>query len=636
MLKKTLKFIYPYIKPHLPLILLGLLCNFLMVIALAKIPRTIQLTLRELETSSNIVDGESLLASCVIKIILFAIFAAGLGFATRLLIIGSAWRIEFKLRDNFFSHLMSLSVPNFDKKKIGDIMSRAIDDINEIRMLMGPAIMFLSQALFLGPVAIYYMIKISWTLTILAVMPLLLIAVITKIFAGNMYRISLRIRELMADVSSKSQENFANIKLIKAYSQSKHEIEEFEYHSEEFKKVQIHFAKVRGLFHSFLSTLANLGILLFVIFSPGVVLAANIKVSDAFAFFAYQEMLIWPMIALGWTIMLIQRGAASIKRFNDVFNENPVIQTPENAVKPEKIFGEIEFRNVNFAYESKPSEESHQASDVKAPCKPAASSTPEKREAGMKGFLACQPGMPDKQPEAKERRPALQNVTFKIRAGEKVGFLGAVGSGKSTIASLIPRLYDVTEGNILIDNVDVRNYDISSLRGAIGYVPQDSFLFSQSIAENISYAFNEPLSDEKIEAFARITALDKDKEQFPDGYHTVIGERGVSLSGGQKQRTALARAIATDPAILILDDTFSAVDSETESTILDNFEDVAKDKTVIIISHRVSTVSFADKIYVLDDGHIAEEGSPEELQKVGGIYARIARKQQIQSELEML
>ncbi len=558
--------------------------NFLMIFSLLRIVKTIQDTLKALATITDSMQGEDLLIMCGIKIIALAVVVAASGYATRILIIGASWRIEYKLRNDFFEHLMQLSVGNYDKMKVGDIMSRVIEDINEIRLMLGPAIMFLSQAIFIAPIAITYMVFISWKLTIFSLMPLLGIVVITFLFGGRMYRTSLKIRNRLGQISSKAQENFTNIKLVKAYAQTEHELEEFSQKSQKYRQTQIYFAKVRGLFHACLGSLSNLGILLFVIFSPGVIISSRLTPGDAFAFFAYQESLIFPMMALGWTTMLLQRGAASVKRFNQVFTELPHITQSDNPISITKMKGEIEFCNVGFEY--------------------------------IQGI------------------EVLTDISFKIPAGSRVGFLGTVGSGKSTIANLIPRIYDVTSGSVKIDGVDIRDYDLKQLRKQIGYTPQDSFLFSQSIEKNISYGFDENLSDEKIQELARISALDRDEDQFPHGFKTVIGEKGLSLSGGQKQRTALARAIAIDPKILILDDTFSAVDSKTESIILDEIRKIMADRTLIVISHRISTINLADYVYVLDDGSIIESGTHAELQKLNGIYARIARKQQIQSELE--
>ncbi|MCD4658318.1 MAG: ABC transporter ATP-binding protein/permease [Planctomycetes bacterium] len=586
MIGKSLKFIRPYVKPFIPRILLGMFMNFMMIFSLLRIVKTIQDTLKALSSITDSMHGEDILIACGIKIIALSFVVAAAGFATRILIIGASWRIEYKLRNDFFEHLMRLSVGNYDKMKVGDIMSRAIEDINEIRLMLGPAIMFLSQAIFIAPIAITYMVFISWKLTILSLMPLLGIVLITFLFGGRMYRTSLKIRNRLGQISSKAQENFTNIKLVKAYAQTEHELEEFSKKSHKYKQTQIYFAKVRGLFHACLGTLSNLGILFFVIFSPGVIISSKLTPGDAFAFFAYQESLIWPMMALGWTTMLIQRGSASVKRFTQVFNDLPNIKQSDNPVKITNMRGEIEFSNVGFEYNH-----------------------------GIE---------------------VLTDINLKIPAGSKVGFLGTVGSGKSTIANLIPRIYDVTTGTVKIDGVDVREYDVKQLRKNIGYAPQDSFLFSQSIEKNISFGFDENLSEDKIQEFARVSALDKDEDQFPRGFKTVIGEKGVSLSGGQKQRTALARAIAIDPKILILDDTFSAVDSKTESIILDEIRKILADRTLIIISHRISTINLANTIYVLNDGRIIESGTPSELQELNGVYARIARKQQIQSELEKM
>ena len=610
-MRETFRFVRHYARPYVGRMILGLLLVIATVQATAYIPRIMQLTLAEIEANLGIRNaeameiGQSYLAQQAALLAGVALIVMLGMFTMRLVIIGTSRKVEYDVRQDLFTHLESLSFLTMTKQRTGDLMSRATADIEAVRMMFGPAVMHFTHTALLTPTVIIYMVNISPRLTLISFIPMVCLIFAVRWIGGATYRRQRVAQDRLADVSAKAQENFNGMRVVKAFSQERAEQREFTELAHSYRDAAIRVAVTRGLFAGVVFTLANAGVLLFVIFSPFQVLEREITFSDAIAFFAYQEMLIWPMMAFGWTSMLVQRGMASVDRLNEIFHLEPEVVDPEKQRveelakthpqlrDPHKVQGKIEFRNVTFGYRD----------------------------------------LPD-----------VRNINLSIQPGETVAFMGPIGSGKTTLARMIPRLFDPDEGEVLLDGVSLKDWPVDTLRRSIGYAAQDGFLFSETILYNISFGIDEagrPDLDperqrairEVVEEVGRIAQLESDIAQFEYGYEQIIGERGVTLSGGQKQRVALARALLIDPRVLILDDSFSAVDTDTEERILAGLSEIMKGRTTILIAHRVSTVRDADRIYVLKEGRIVEHGSDAELMAAGGFYADIAMRQRLEGEL---
>ncbi len=610
-MRETFRFVRHYARPYVGRMILGLLLVIATVQATAYIPRIMQLTLAEIEANLGIRNaeameiGQSYLAQQAALLAGVALIVMLGMFTMRLVIIGTSRKVEYDVRQDLFTHLESLSFLTMTKQRTGDLMSRATADIEAVRMMFGPAVMHFTHTALLTPTVIIYMVNISPRLTLISFIPMVCLIFAVRWIGGATYRRQRVAQDRLADVSAKAQENFNGMRVVKAFSQERAEQREFTELAHSYRDAAIRVAVTRGLFAGVVFTLANAGVLLFVIFSPFQVLEREITFSDAIAFFAYQEMLIWPMMAFGWTSMLVQRGMASVDRLNEIFHLEPEVTEPDNERveelakthpqlrDPHKVQGKIEFRNVTFGYRD----------------------------------------LPD-----------VRNINLSIQPGETVAFMGPIGSGKTTLARMIPRLFDPDEGEVLLDGVSLKDWPVDTLRRSIGYAAQDGFLFSETILYNISFGIDEagrPDLDperqrairEVVEEVGRIAQLESDIAQFEYGYEQIIGERGVTLSGGQKQRVALARALLIDPRVLILDDSFSAVDTDTEERILAGLREIMKGRTTILIAHRVSTVRDADRIYVLKEGRIVEHGSDAELMAAGGFYADIAMRQRLEGEL---
>jgi ATP-binding cassette subfamily B protein len=492
--------------------------------------------------------------------------------------------IEFDLRNDFFAHLLRLPPEYFARHRTGDIMARATNDLNAVRMMLGPGVMYWTETMFTFLFAISVMAWVDWRLTLLALLPAPLISGVVVLFGRYIHERFERIQQMFADISSRVQETLAGVRVIRAYVQEKAEMAEFERLNREFIRENIRLARTSGLFMPLLQALVGLGFLI-VLWAGGMrLLDARISAGNFVMFYSYMGMLIWPMIALGWVVNLMQRGQASLGRIREVMTELPSIATPLQPKGRGAVRGEIEFQAAEVSW----------------------------------GATA-----------------ALRGVDLKISAGSTVAIVGHTGSGKTTLVRLIPRLLDVTSGAVLVDGIDVRQWDLKDLRSSIGFVPQETFLFSATLAENIAFGVEHASRDE-IRRAAEMAGLGPDLERLPKGLDTVVGERGITLSGGQQQRTAIARALLRNPRILILDDALSSVDTMTEERILNQLSALMKDRTTILISHRVSTVRHADRIYVLENGVIAEEGTHDELVGLGGYYADLYEKQLLEEELEAI
>jgi ATP-binding cassette, subfamily B, multidrug efflux pump len=524
------------------------------------------------------------------------LFAGIFRFLMRRILTGVSRDIEYDMRNEFFAHLQTLPASYFQQRRTGDLMSRATNDLNAVRMMIGPAVMYLSDTILTFVVAVALMISIDWRLTLVALVPLPCVSISVKYFGTAIHKRFEEIQAQLSDLSAVAQEAFAGVRVIRAYRQESDQIARFAASNEEFVRRNRRLIAVQGFFFPTMTFFLGLGALVVIWYGSRDVIGGRLTLGQFVAFFGYLTLLGWPMIAFGWVTNMVQRGMASWKRMLEVLETEPAIRDaeaergrrPDTAAAP-VILGEIELRDLSFSY-------------------------------GGQGVL--------------------EHVSAKIAAGQTVALVGPTGSGKSTLISLLARLHDPPPGTVFIDGVDVRLWPLAALRGAIGFVPQEPFLFSDTLAANVAFGIDANDAGtaagrrhDRIVSAAAIARLDKDVADFPAGYDTLVGERGITLSGGQKQRTALARALAIDPKILVLDDALSAVDTYTEEEILSRLRDVMRERTSLIVSHRVSTVRHADQILVLDRGRIVERGTHDELIRVEGLYAELHEKQLLEEEL---
>ena len=508
-------------------------------------------------------------------------------FLMRRILIGASRDMEYDIRNDFFARLQQMPVGYYQARRTGDLMSRATNDLNAVRMMIGPAVMYSTNTILVFVVAILLMLSIDARLTLIALLPLPLVSMSVRYFGHAIHARFERIQAQLSDLSAVVQEALAGVRVVRAYNQEAHEAGRFRTANQEYVARNRKLIQLQGLFFPSMTLFLGFGSLLVLWLGSREVIRGRISLGEFVAFNAYLVMLGWPMIAFGWVTNILQRGMASWKRMLDILEAVPAISdasvTETGRAAP--LAGAIELRSLSLTF----------------------------------------PG---------SGAPALQDISLRIAAGDTAAFVGPTGSGKSTLVSLIPRLHDPPPGTVLLDGVDVREIPLARLRAAVGAVPQEPFLFSDTIAENIAFGVSSAEVDAtRMREAAAVASLDKDVEGFPHGYDTVVGERGITLSGGQKQRTALARAIMKDPRILILDDALSAVDTYTEEEILARLRSVMRQRTSIIVAHRISTVRHADSIFVLDGGRIVERGTHETLVALNGLYARMYRKQLLEEEL---
>jgi ATP-binding cassette subfamily B protein len=514
----------------------------------------------------------------------------------RKILIGASRDIEYDVRNAFFARLQQMPLAYYQARRTGDLMSRATNDLNAVRMMIGPAVMYSANTIIVFVVAIVLMLSLDTKLTLMALLPLPLVSISVRYFGAAIHKRFEAIQEQLSNLSAIVQEALAGVRVVRAYNQQTHEIERFRAANQEFIRRNRVLIRLQGLFFPSMTLFLGFGSLLVLWLGSRHVIRGELTLGEFVAFNSYLVMLSWPMIAFGWVTNILQRGMASWKRMLEVLDAVPDIADTAvtEAGRTVPLTGAIEIRDLTFAY----------------------------------------PGT--------DRR-VLQHLSLRIEAGQTVALVGATGSGKSTLIHLLPRLFDPPPRTVFLDGVDVREIPLERLRGAIGFVPQEPFLFSESIAENVSLGVTDAggsqekggrsIDPGRLQEAAGVARLDKDIAGFPKGYETLVGERGITLSGGQKQRTAIARAVILNPPILVLDDALSAVDTYTEEEILQKLRVFMRNRTSILVAHRVSTVRHADVIVVLQDGRIIEQGNHEALVRRDGVYAELHRQQLLQEEL---
>ncbi len=500
-------------------------------------------------------------------------------FFWRYLVIGASHRIDRNIRQELYDHLQTLSPQYYDQTKVGDIMAHATNDISAVRMATGIAMIASFDAVFLSLSSITIMVIMNWKLTLLTMIPLPLIALMMLKFGKLIHKRFESVQEAFSTLTEKAQESLSGVRVIKAYGDEESENRFFSVKAEECVSQNVKLARIWGMFQPMIGALAMASMAILLGAGGAMVIRGTISLGEFVAFSSYLMMLIWPMIAIGWVVNLLQRGAASMGRLQKIFTTVPDILDGENSISPEPA---ISVEHLSFTYPGTDAE-------------------------------------------------ILSDISFNLPAGGTLGVVGRTGSGKTTLVELLMRLYDPPPGTVFVGGVDVRDMKLSKIRGMFGYVPQETFLFAMSIAENISFGAD-GISPERISELARIVDIAAEIEDFSDGYDTMVGERGVTLSGGQKQRVAIARALAVTPEILVMDDSLSSVDTETEAAILSRLKHEIINLTSILIAHRISTIQNADHIIVIDNGRVVEQGTHAELLEHEGFYTELYRMQQLEEE----
>lgn len=541
----------------------------------------------------------TLLIYCLILIVCISLKGV-MSFSTRWILIGLSRDIEFDIRNDLLDRLLVMEPEFYVRNRTGELMSRATNDLNSVRMVLGPGIMYSGTTLVTMVLSITVMLILSKALTLWVLLPVPLVAFAVWYFGKVIHELYETIQAALATLSAKVQENLSGVRVVRAYAQEEAEIKGFDEPNKDYVAKNVKLIRMWSMFMPSLQAMIGTTFLI-VLWQGGYrFLNGQMSLGSLITFNTYLSFLVWPMIALGWVTNIFQRGAASMGRLNYILTAKPQIDDRYATIPKETpLSGEIEFRNLTFSY---PTSVSGDASN------------------GANGHIA-------------EPRPVLRNVDLRIPAGSTVAIVGPTGSGKTTLASLVARLWEAPEGQLLIDGRPIREWPLETLRRAIGYVPQDTYLFSETVRENIAFGLDCCQEPQVLEA-AHIANIHVDVQDFAKGYDTMVGERGLTLSGGQKQRSAIARAVIRDPRILILDDSLSAVDTQTEEKILERLRGVMRGRTTILIAHRTSTVRDADRIVVVKDGTIIESGTHDELLSRGGYYADLYQKQLLEEELE--
>jgi ATP-binding cassette subfamily B multidrug efflux pump len=604
MVPKNLRPLVPYLKRYRRGLIWGSLCVLFTNAIAVQFPQVLRHATNDLHAG---VTTQKLLKYALAVIAVFV--AKGIfQFLTRWIVIGISRDIEFDLRNDLFAHLERLSHSYYQRNRTGDIMARATNDLNAVRNLLGPAIMYSANTIVFTALAVSYMFRISPKLTMYAFLPLPVASIVIQYFGRQIHERFERIQAMFSDISARAQENFSGARVIRAYVQEKAEIAAFEGANQEYIRRSLGLVRLMGMLWPTLELMLGIATVIVLWLGGRQVLQGRMNVGDFVAFNTYMAQLMWPVIALGWVINIFQRGTASMVRIQEILSQQPEIADEgalaldtlalnngatgappvppgEGARLSTGVKGEIEFRNLNFAYNG---------------------------------------------------NSVLKDINLRIPAGSSLAIVGPTGSGKTTLVNLIPRIHDAEPGAVLIDGRPIRQFPLDSLRRHIGFVPQETFLFSDTIRENIAFGIAQEDGEAKlddIKAAAEAANIAQDIESFPEGYNTTVGERGITLSGGQKQRTAIARALLRSPRILILDDALSSVDTHTEDKILNHLREIMHGRTTIFISHRVSTVRNADSIAVLHQGRIVELGTHDQLIARNGYYTDLYNKQLLEEEL---
>jgi ATP-binding cassette, subfamily B, multidrug efflux pump len=581
--KYPLASLIPYLRIYRYRLALGFLMVICTVVASMLSPWVLKYVVDDL-TKGIAAEKLPYYASLILGI---AVVEGFFRFWMRRILIGVSRFVEYDLRNDFLAHVQNMSLSFLQTRSTGDIMSRATNDLNAVRSVLGPGIMYSMNTITQVIIVTTILLKLNWKLTVLTYISLALASLTVKKFGGQIHDRFEEIQEQFSNLSTKAQENISGIRVVKAFAREESEINEFSRINLDYVQRNVSLIRLWGIFYPLMTALIGMSSVALLWFGGRQVIQGNLTLGEFVAFMGYLAMLTWPTIAVGWVINIFQRGTASMGRMLEIMEARPDIQDDPGACMPAQVQGALEFRNLTFQYPS-------------------------------------------------AQNPVLHNINMSVPAGATLAIVGHTGSGKSTLVNLIPRLFDPPPSTVFVDGQDVRLWPLSELRQSIGYVPQETFLFSETIRENIAFGSHSGMKDPEVEWAARVSQIAQDIEGFSHKMETYVGERGITLSGGQKQRVAISRAVATLPKILIFDDSLSNVDTYTEERILAELTKIMQDRTTILVSHRISTVKAAHMIIVLKEGEMVEHGNHGSLMELQGVYAELYRKQLLEEELAII